>query len=114
MPYVHRDATGRISAMLRESDSPRTEFLPDEDAEVLAFLGWGKAPTEGDGFVRMDADFVRVIEDVIDALIVKNVINITDLPGEAQIKLLNRRSFRERVSQSSLRLFDGGGEGDVV
>jgi hypothetical protein len=107
MPYVLRDATGRISAMLRESDSPRTEFLPDEDAEVLAFLGWGKAPTE-------DADFVRVIEDVIDALIVKNVINITDLPSGAQIKLMNRRSFRERVSQSSLRLFDGGGEGDVV
>ncbi len=113
MPYVHRDATGRISAMLREADSPHTEFLPDESADVLAFMGWGKAPAEGDGFVRMDADFVRVIEDVIDALIVKNVINITDLPGEAQIKLMNRRSFRERVSQSSLRLFDGG-EGDVV
>ena len=117
MPYVLRDATGRISAMLREAPEPKTvphtEFLADENAEVLAFIGWGKAPAEGDGFVRMDADFVRVIEDVIDALIVKNVINITDLPSEAQIKLMNRRSFRERVSQSSLRLFDGG-EGDVV
>ena len=100
--------------MLRETDSPHTEFLPDDNAEVLAFIGWGKAPAEGDGFVRMDADFVRVIEDVIDALIVKNVINITDLPGEAQIKLMNRRSFRERVSQNSLRLFDGGNPSGVV
>ena len=116
MPYVHRDTTGRISAMLREADADAasTEFLPDDNAEVLAFLGWGKSPTEGDGFVRMDADFVRVIEDVIDALIVKNVINITDLPGEAQIKLMNRRSFRERVSQNSLRLFEDGGAGRVV
>lgn len=114
MPYVHRDATGRISTMLRQADAPDAEFLPDNNAEVLAFLGWGQAPAEGDGFVRLDAGFVRVIEDVIDALIVKNVINITDLPSEAQIKLMNRRSFRERVSQNSLRLFEDGGAGPVV
>ena len=114
MPYIQREASGRISAMHRQPGAASDEFLPDEHAEVLAFIGLGKNPTEGDGFVRMDADFVRVIEDVIDALIVKNVINITDLPGEAQIKLMDRRSFRERVSQNSLRLFESGGSGGVV
>ena len=54
-------------------------------------------------------DFVRVIEDVIDTLIVKNVINITDLPEQAQAKLFARKSFRERVSKSSLRLFESHG-----
>ena len=34
-----------------------------------------------EGFASLDADFIRVIEDVIDTLISKNVINITDLPG---------------------------------
>jgi hypothetical protein len=38
-------------------------------------------------------------------LIVKNVINITDLPGEAQAKLFARKSFRERSARNSLRLF---------
>ena len=114
MPYIQREASGRISAMHRQASVPSDEYLPDEHAEVLAFVGLGKNPTEGDGFVRMDADFVRVIEDVIDALIVKNVINITDLPSEAQIKLMDRRSFRERVSQNSLRLFEAGGAGRVV
>ncbi len=109
MPYVQRDASGRISAMHRQAADQSHEFLPDEHADVLAFVGLGKNPAEGDSYVRMDADFVRVIEDVIDVLIVKNVINITDLPSEAQIKLMDRRSFRERVSQNSLRLYEDGG-----
>ena len=62
----------------------------------------------------LDADFVRVIEDVIDTLIVKNVINITDLPEQAQAKLFARKSFRERVSKSSLRLFEPTDFGDVI
>ncbi len=114
MPYVHRDPTGSISAMHKQATPHSAEFLPDDHAEVLAFVGLGENPSEGGGFVRMDAGFVRVIEDVIDALIVKNIINITDLPGEAQIKLMDRRSFRERVSKNSLRLFEGNGAGRVV
>ncbi|MFO1335662.1 MAG: hypothetical protein U1E80_11365 [Piscinibacter sp.] len=74
---------------------------------------WATTATRED-FSRLDADFVRVIEDVIDTLIVKNVINITDLPEQAQAKLFARKSFRERVSKSSLRLFEPTDFGDVI
>ena len=47
---------------------------------------------------------MRVIEDVIDTLITRNIVNITDLPGEAQAKLFARKSFRERASRNSLSL----------
>ena len=57
---------------------------------------------------------MRVIEDLIDALIVKNVINITDLPDQVQAKLLARKSFRERVSKSSLQRFEPTDFGDVI
>ena len=67
-----------------------------------------------DDFSRLDADFVRVIEDVIDTLITRNIFNITDLPAEAQAKLFARKSFRERISQSSLRLFEATDFGDVI
>ena len=67
-----------------------------------------------DDFNRLDADFVRVIEDVIDTLITKNILNITDLPAEAQAKLFARKSFRERVSKSALRLFEPTDFGDVI
>ena len=111
MPYIRRDTEGRIASLHRDAaGSP--EFLTDEHPDVQAFVG-----NSGDAqpdFSRLDADFVRVIEDVIDTLIVKNLINITDLPEQAQAKLFARKSFRERVSQSSLRLFEPTDMGDVI
>lgn len=65
---------------------------------------------DGDGFARLDADFVRVLEDVIDTLIARHVINITDLPDQAQAKLFARKSFRERVGRNALRLYDESGD----
>jgi len=58
-----------------------------------------------EGFARLDADFVRVLEDVIDTLIARNVLNITDLPDQAQAKLFARKSFRERAGCNALKLF---------
>jgi hypothetical protein len=67
-----------------------------------------------EGFARLDADFVRVIEDVIDTLIARHVINITDLPAEAQAKLFARKSFRERAGRNALDLFGSSvGAGDA-
>ncbi len=111
MPFVRRNADGRIESLHRHAVEG-AEFLDDEHADVQAFVGNGAAARED--FSRLDADFVRVIEDVIDTLIVKNVINITDLPEQAQAKLFARKSFRERVSKSSLRLFEPTDFGDVI
>ena len=109
MPYVRRNAEGRIESLHRSADQT-TEFLADSHADVQAFVG--AAPPAD--FERLDADFVRVIEDVIDTLIVKHVLNITDLPEQAQAKLFARKSFRERVSKSSLQLFEPTDFGDVI
>ena len=112
MPYIRRDTEGRIASLHREPVGSVLESLPDEHPEVQAFVGNTGAARED--FSRLDADFVRVIEDVIDTLIVKNVFNITDLPEQAQAKLFARKSFRERVSKSSLRLFEPTDFGDVI
>ena len=110
MPYVQRTPEGLIDSLHR-SASAATEFLPDGHPEVQAFVGGSARPEFG----QLDADFVRVIEDVIDTLIVRHVINITDLPDQAQAKLFARKSFRERVSKSSLQLFDQPTNfGDVI
>ncbi|WP_298835397.1 hypothetical protein [uncultured Piscinibacter sp.] len=111
MPFVRRNAEGRIESLHR-SGSDGGEFLPDAHPEVQAFVGNDSDARED--FSRLDADFVRVLEDVIDTLIVKNVLNITDLPEQAQAKLFARKSFRERVSKSSLRLFEPTDFGDVI
>jgi len=112
MPYVRRNADQSISSLHRERTAEAPEFLDDFHPDVQAFVGHvARAPED---FNRLDAGFVRVIEDVIDTLIVKNVINITDLPAEAQAKLIARKSFRERVSKSSLRLSEPTDFGDVT
>jgi hypothetical protein len=110
MPYITRNEEGAIASLLRDAPSADAEFLAADHPDISAFLG----AADGADFHRLDADFVRVIEDVIDTLIAKNILNITDLPDQAQAKLFARKSFRERITQHSLRLFDDSGTGDVI
>lgn len=110
MPYVRRQPDGTIESLHRD-DPGSAVFEPDSSPEVQAFVGNVAPPSE---FSRLDLEFVRVLEDVIDTLIVKNIINLTELPEQAQAKLLARKSFRERSSQRSLRLFEPTDFGDVI
>ena len=110
MPYIRRNAEGQIESLHR-AETEGDEYLDAEHADVQAFLG--RTPGEG-AFSRLDADFVRVIEDVIDTLLTKNILNITDLPGEAQAKLFARKSFRDRSSRNSLHLFGNSEFGDII
>jgi hypothetical protein len=109
MPYITRRVDGSIDTLHRDSPRAGAELLPADHPEVSAFLGGADS-----GFGRLDADFVRVIEDVIDTLIARNVINITDLPDQAQAKLFARKSFRERSGRNALKLFEDSAVSDVI
>lgn len=50
-----------------------------------------------------DQGMVRVLEDLIETLISKDLIHFTDLPEAAQTKLLERRSLRRSVN--ALQIF---------
>ena len=111
MPYVRRDDAGRIETIQRNADEACSEYIADGDGELLAFIG--AEPTPGE-FDQLDAGFVRVLEDVIDTLVIKNIVNITDLPEQAQAKLFARKSFRERASKSALQLLAPTDFGDII
>jgi hypothetical protein len=110
MPYVRRNPEGRIDSLHREASVDQDEFADDSHPEVLEFLGRDGS----EGFSRLDADFVRVIEDLVDVLVSKNILNITDLPVEAQAKLFARKGYRDRISSNSLQLFGKDVSGDNV
>jgi hypothetical protein len=110
MPFIRRNASGAVDSLHRR-DEGGCEFLPDDHPDVHAFLG-AAAPSPDQDFATLDADFIRVIEDVIDTLISKNVINITDLPLEAQTKLFGRKGYRQRAAKDALKLF-GDGEAPI-
>lgn len=107
MPYVARDADGVITSLHAQPEGRATEFLPDEDPAVRGFVG------AGSGFGQMDADFIRVLEDLIDVLIQRQVINLTDLPPDARRKLYSRKGQRHASPLSALGLL-GDGDGDIT
>ena len=110
MPYVSRNAEGQPESLHRHASDAASEWLDDHHPEVIAFVG---GVIDYADFSRLDAEFVRVIEDLVDVLLSKNILNITDLPVEAQAKLFARKSFREKASKNSLHLFDSN-SGDVI
>ncbi|MFO0121191.1 MAG: hypothetical protein ACK520_01780 [Inhella sp.] len=111
MPFVTRDPSGALSGVLRD-DPGGAEFLEPHHPELQAFMAT-IAPS-AEAFDRLDADFVRVLEDVIEALMARNVIAVTDLPETAQAKLFARKRFRERRPQHALSLFRESGLGAVI
>ena len=57
----------------------------------------------------LDADFIRVLEDLIDALLSNGTLRLTDLPPQALEKLSQRKRVRQRL-RNSLDLIDDGDE----
>lgn len=105
MPFVTRNADGDITSLHAQAERPAQEFLPDTDPGVRAFVGVDA------GFGRLDADFIRVLEDLIDVLIQRKVINLTDLPEDARRKLYSRKGHRHASPLSALGLL---GEDDLA
>lgn len=60
--------------------------------------GDGNGVNAADELIQSDADMVRVLEDLIDVLIDRGVIQFTDLPKPAQAKLLQRKETRATLS----------------
>lgn len=104
MPYVLRTPEGQIHSIHREPQ-PQAQWLPPEHPELQQWLG--EEGTDQAGFASLDAGLIRVLEDLVDVLVARNVLNITDLPAEAQHKLFARKNFRERFQRNALRLYDG-------
>lgn len=71
----------------------------------------GALPGTKADLARMDVEFIRVLEDLIDVLVTKGVINLTDLPPQALDKLSQRRRVRRRL-RDALDLIEG--EDDVI
>ncbi len=93
MPYVRRHPSGEIESVHRSPSLDATEYLDAAAPELQRFLARGDAP---DAFAQLDGDFVRVLEDLIDLLLARGVVRITDFPAPAQAKLFARKDHRKR------------------
>jgi len=94
MLYAKRNPQGRIVG-LTETAEPGAEAVDMKDREVLDFLSINDSSFSPEEFLeRSDAATVRIIEDIIEILIAKNIIMFTDFPQASQKKLLSRKLAR--------------------
>ncbi len=104
MPFVKRDADGKIIAVYAQAGKDGLEEVAADDSALKAFLAQYTATPESPesdegtmyGLMDSDAGMVRVLEDLINLLIDKGLIAVTDLPEAAQQKLLARGALRNR------------------
>jgi hypothetical protein len=104
MPYVVRNAEGRVIAAAEMPLDAKAECVGPDDPELLAFFG--RAVSGGDRFVASDFALIRVIEDLAEVMLRKGLLALTDLPAGAQDKLLGRRALRGWLTDVS-GLVDG-------
>ena len=108
MPYVARNKNGAIIAVFKAENECAREHVSPEDHELRLFLGQNsladKARDRVIGRSRLhqalqhsDADFVRVLDDLITVMLNKGMIVFTDLPLEARQKLMLRRRLRDKA-----------------
>ena len=98
MPYVARDNVGQITAVSDRPTDIAYDSVPPNDPELRAFMSDAGNDHAREKLSASDLEMVRVIEDLVDVLIGKNLFNFTDLPRVAQKKLLNRRQLRRNLS----------------
>lgn len=105
MPYVARNAEGTIVAVSLVATAEIAEHVEPDSRELhdfLAHMRKGELTDTLEWLVESDLKMVRVLEDLIEVLIQRNVINFTDLPLAAKNKLLQRRSLRESLDALNL------------
>jgi hypothetical protein len=109
--YIKRNAHDEIEAISRTRMEGFVEPLPVTSPELKRFLA---LENSGNGFLALsDIELVRVLEDLIELLVSKEVIHFTDLPEMARNKLLTRRQTRVKLD-NVLNLLEKEGEDSLL
>jgi len=104
MPYIKRNSDGKIIGLSEDARNETGEELALGHPDMRAFLAEAK-----DQLLSSDSETIRVIEDIVDLLIQKKLILLTDLPQAAQQKLMGRQRIRSELNALD-NLVDGEGE----
>jgi hypothetical protein len=107
MLYVERDKDGKIIALHKIPDPKAGEEKSIMDEEILDFLNENVDTDPWLQFLSLsDTGIIRILEDLIDLLIRKNVILFTELPEDAQLKIMERKRARETIDSENLMVND--------
>lgn len=106
MPFVTRDAAGAILSL--DETGVVGEWLADDDPDLLAFYRDAGIQAKR-ALTETDVNMVRVIDDLVDILIAKQVVIFTELPDAVQQKLLARKQLRKDIGALQNLMVDDEG-----
>lgn len=107
MAYAKRNADGDIIALYHTASEEGLEEVSCNHADVMRFLSGPDGDHESLAYLKQsDLDLVRVVEDLIELMVDKNLIMFTELPTAAQEKLLGRKQARENLNEAGMMMVD--------
>lgn len=104
MLYVERDKYGKIIALYNAPHPSAQEQKSMMDEEVLEFFSAADSWRQVISYT--DLGTIRILEDLIDILVRKNIINFTELPVHAQQRICERKKIREKLVSHDLLVDD--------
>ena len=103
MLYIERDSNGHIVGVHTKATAATTEQKSIMDEEIIDFLN---RSVDTDPWMQLlslsDVGIIRILEDLVDLLMRKNIIRFTDLPEEAQKKIQERKQIRQKLTPEQL------------
>ncbi|MFW5443692.1 MAG: hypothetical protein ACKE51_05220 [Methylococcaceae bacterium] len=99
MPYISRNEKGEIIEIHDSPVSNNDQWLEANHPDILTYLsGVEKTDQAMKALTNTDVEMVRVVEDVIDLLMKKQIFIFTELPEAVQTKLNARKQLREDMN----------------
>ncbi len=107
MTYAKRNTDGEIMALFDTDQGQGLEAVKYSDPDVIRFLSGSETGHKTLAFLQQsDLDLARVVEDLIELMVDKDLILFTELPTAAQEKLLGRKQARESLGEAGLLIVD--------
>jgi len=103
MIYIERNKENEIHNIFF-TPAPNLEEISLHDPKLQDFIETSPNSEEiiQKVLTQLDLDMVRVIEDVVEILIDKNIMLFTDLPEAVQNKILFKQKVRNLTSNNSM------------
>jgi len=98
MPYIKCNEQGAIVAIHDAAIDSSYQWIEANELEVTA--------QAKEALTSTDQEMVRVIEDLIDLLMAKQIFVFTELPAAVQAKLNSRKRLREDISSLAILVKD--------
>ena len=111
MPYVRRNAVGEIESVHRAAAPEAIEYLDSSSMELQQFMS---SIERASGGGVPDPDFVQALEDIVDLILAKGLIAVSELPLSTQEKLVAWNDRRAQAALAKSRQFAASGFVEVI